>query len=447
MFQTYEEAQQWITGLSSLGIRPGLERMRLFMDKFDHPERRLKFIHVAGTNGKGSVCAYLSEVLKECGYDVGTFTSPYLEHYTSRIRLNGQNIPEESVLRLANRIKPVADEIAGTEWGPATSFEISTVLAILYFATEAYPDYVVWETGLGGRLDSTNIVYPVATVITNIGYDHMDLLGNDIASIAREKAGIIKPGVPVITAVKQPEALEVIRAAAEEKKASLYVLGKQFSFQTLDREENRQTFRFECIFRTLEQVPITMNGLHQVENAAVALMTLEVLRQYMALIVEDEDLFRGMEQTRWPGRLETVSHSPKLVLDGAHNAEGAAALAEALTGTYSYQNLHVVLGMVESKNHRGVLEHILPIANTLIITEPDISRKMDSGRLMKLAEDVMTASGKKVNLELEPDWRKAVRRVMEITRPDDLAVVTGTLYLISDVRSMILHHADTEKGW
>jgi dihydrofolate synthase/folylpolyglutamate synthase len=447
MFQTCEAALAWVKGLVSFGIRPGLERMRLFMERFDHPERRLKFIHVAGTNGKGSVTAYLSAVLRQAGYDVGTFTSPYLEKYTNRIRVNGEDIPEASALRLLNKIKPVYDEIAGTEYGPPTSFEVSTVLAILYFATEAYPDYVVWETGLGGRLDSTNIVYPVAAVITNIGQDHTDILGGDPAAIAAEKAGIIKPGVPVITAVKQPEALEVVRRTAAGKKASLYESGKAFRTEVLERAEGRQRFRFECAFRTLEQVEIALNGRHQIENAALALMTIEVLRQYLALQADEEQVLTGMAEARWPGRLETVSQSPKVVLDGAHNPEGAAALAEAVPETYSYNKLHVMLGMLDSKNHRGVLEHILRIANTLIITEPDYDRRMDSERLLRIAEDAAHGMGRTVEIIREPDWRRALDKLQALTGPEDLAVVTGTLYLISDVRSRFFHRAETDKGW
>lgn len=447
MLQTYEEARDWIIGLVPFGIRPGLERMETFMEALGHPERRLKVIHVAGTNGKGSVCAYLSSVLHKSGYDVGTFTSPYIEKYTNRIQVNGKDIPEASVVRLVNRIKPIADEIAASELGSPTSFEVSTVLALLYFATEAYPDYVVWETGLGGRLDSTNIVHPVACVITNIGYDHIDVLGSELTDIAREKAGIIKPGIPVVTAVKQPEAMAVIEEVAAMKKATLYALGSAYEVEVLTRAENEQHFRFNGPFRVLEDVTVSMNGLHQIENAAVALMTLEMLRQYYALIADEADILAGLRETSWAGRLEMVQRSPRLLLDGAHNAEGAEALAESLMSTYAYDRLHIMLGMLESKNHRGVIEHILPIADTLIITEPDFIRKMDSGRLAQLIEDQMQTTGRQVTLIVEPDWRLALQRLKDVTREEDLAVVTGTLYLISDVRSSVHHQAETEKGW
>lgn len=217
--QSYREAVDWITGLIPFGIRPGLDRIEQLMERLDNPHRRLKFIHIAGTNGKGSTCAYLTSVLLRGGYDVGTFTSPYITKFTNRFQYNGIDIEEETLLRLANELKPHVDELAQTELGSPTMFEVSTALAILFYAKVTYPDYVVWETGLGGRLDVTNIVQPVVSVITNIGHDHMDKLGDTIAAVASEKAGIIKAGIPVISAVTQPEAIEVIKQAAEGKKA------------------------------------------------------------------------------------------------------------------------------------------------------------------------------------------------------------------------------------
>jgi dihydrofolate synthase/folylpolyglutamate synthase len=221
-FRSYDEAVEWIVNLVSHGIKPGLTLMELLMEKLDHPERRLKFIHVAGTNGKGSTCAFLTQALMTFGYDVGTFTSPYIEKFTNRIQYNGRNIEEETLLELANRLKPLVDEVALSEFGQPSMFEVCTALALLYFGKTTYPDYVVWETGLGGRLDSTNIVTPVVTVITNIGHDHMEILGDSIAAVAAEKAGIIKPGVPVVCTAELPEAVEVIAETARSRKSTLY---------------------------------------------------------------------------------------------------------------------------------------------------------------------------------------------------------------------------------
>ncbi|MEK8131342.1 folylpolyglutamate synthase/dihydrofolate synthase family protein [Paenibacillus filicis] len=447
-FSTAREAVDWIVRFIPLaGIKFGLERMEKIMELLDNPHRRLKFIHVAGTNGKGSVCAFLTEAIRSGGYDVGTFTSPYIESYNERIRLNGQNISDEDLLQTINKVKPIIDEVT-REYGQPSMFEISTVVAIEYFARTAYPDFVVWETGMGGRLDSTNVVTPLVSVITNIGHDHMDFLGDSLAAIAGEKAGIIKAGVPVISAVEQPEAIAVIEEKAAEKKSSLYLLGRDYRTELVSRAENEQVFHFEGLFRRIPDVAITMNGPHQVKNAAVALMTLEVLRQYYALIIDDEDLDRALKATQWPGRLELISTEPRILIDGAHNAEGAEMLAAALTDTYKRDKLHFMMGMLTNKNHTGYFRHILPIVDTLILTEPNWLKKASAEELAELAKGMLRELGREeVEVVIEPDWKQALDRLKRLTGQDDLAVVSGTLYLIGDVRSWIKHQSDSEKGW
>ncbi|WP_284637874.1 bifunctional folylpolyglutamate synthase/dihydrofolate synthase [Paenibacillus silviterrae] len=448
-FESAREAVDWVTRfIPTVGIKPGLKRMERIMELLEHPERRLKFIHVAGTNGKGSVCAYLTEILKTCGYHVGTFTSPYIEKYNERIRINGENISDEDLLATINKIKPAIDAVAATELGQPSMFEISTVIAIEYFAREACPDYVVWETGLGGRLDSTNIVTPVISVITNIGHDHMDVLGDSLEQIAAEKAGIIKSGVPVVSAVEQPEVIRVIEETAKAKKSTLYLLGREFHFETLSSKENDQRFRFQGTFRNVPELSISMNGAHQLKNASVALMTIEVLRQYYALIVEDEDLQKAMKEAFWPGRLELVSREPRTLIDGAHNPEGAEVLAGALKDTFSYTKLHFMMGMLGNKNHTGYFRHILPIVDTLILTEPDWHKKAQAAELAGLARTLLAEIGRTdVEVIVEPDWKTALELLKRRTAQDDLAVVSGTLYLIGDVRSWINHQTDSEKGW
>lgn len=447
--QSYSEAVEWINGLIPFGIRPGLERIEQLLQSLDNPHRRLRFIHVAGTNGKGSVCSYLSHVLLKGGYDVGTFTSPYITKFTNRMQYNGQDIEEEVLLQLANKVRPLVEEMAQTELGSPTMFEVTVLIAILYYGTVTYPDYVVWETGLGGRLDVTNIVNPVVSVITNIGHDHMDKLGDTLEAIAYEKAGIIKAGTPVVVGVTQPEALRVITDVAQDKKSTLYQYQKQFDQMPLYVDEHEQQFRFEGIFRNIEEVTITMKGAHQRQNAAVALMTIEVLRQYFALVIDDEDLLEAMKETTWPGRLEQISDQPRLLLDGAHNPEGAEVLAQALSTTFKYEKLHLVMGMIENKNHRDTLKHILPLVDTLILTEPNYRMAKDAEQLRVLVEDLVQelALTSFPNIIVEKDWKKALERLLEATKESDLAVVTGTLYLIGDVRSYMLHNKDAEKGW
>ncbi|MDQ6418635.1 folylpolyglutamate synthase/dihydrofolate synthase family protein [Paenibacillus sp. LHD-117] len=446
---SYQEAVEWITGLIPFGIRPGLDRIEALMERLGNPHRRLKFIHVAGTNGKGSTCAYLTSVLIRGGYDVGTFTSPYITKFTNRFQYNGNDIEEETLLALANELRPHVEALAETELGSPTMFEVSTALAILFYAKVTFPDYVVWETGLGGRLDVTNIVYPVISIITNIGHDHMDRLGDTLVAVAEEKAGIIKPGIPVVCAATQPEVIEVMKRTAAERKSSLYLLGEQFAESAVSEREDDQTFRFDGLFRTIEPLSITLNGAHQRTNAATAVMALEVLRQYNALVIEDEALREGLLKAAWPGRLEMVSRDPRILLDGAHNPEGAEMLAKALRTTYRYEKLHLMMGMLENKNHRETIKHILPIVDTLILTEPDYRMKMEAQGLAGIVQEMRSNMPElpPIEIVIEKDWQQALNKLQQMTGDKDLGVVTGTLYLIADVRSRLLFGSDSEKGW
>lgn len=444
---SYTEAVDWINGLIPFGIRPGLERIRLLMEKLGNPHRRLKFIHVAGTNGKGSTCAFLTSVLLKSGYSVGTFTSPYITKFTNRFQYNGTDIPEDTLTALAGKLRPLVEEIAAGELGSPTMFEVATALAILYYAECCFPDVVVWETGLGGRLDVTNIVMPVVSVITNVGHDHTDVLGDTLEKIAFEKAGIIKPGVPVVSCVTQPEVIAVLKARAEACRSKLYLAGEDFSYELAGIEEGVQSFTFKGPFREL-QVGIAMKGEHQLSNAAGAMMVVDVLRQYMAFMLDDEDVLEGFKDTFWAGRLEEVSQHPRIVLDGAHNPEGAESLARSLPQFYKYGKLNLLMGMLANKHHESYFKHILPIVDTLILTEPDFRKKMDAEELQAIAESLREKYARNhLEIIVERNWGKALQLLQSITSEKDLAVVSGTLYLISDVRSTLLQQPDSEKGW
>jgi len=440
-FATCAEAVEWLTRLFPVGEKPGLERMEALMARLGHPQRGLRFIHVAGTNGKGSTCAFLTRTLMRAGYNVGTYTSPYLETFADRIRFNGENIAEADLLQLANRVKPVVDELKQSPLQAPTMFEVATAIALLYYADVARPDYVVWETGMGGRLDATNIVTPVVSIITNVGHDHMERLGDTLAKVAFEKAGIIKHGVPVVSAVEQPDAIEVIGDVARRRHSPLYLMGRDFAPSPAIIGQDGQTFHFRGPYRHIPDVTIRMNGAHQVKNAAVALMALEALRHRGELRMADADLYAGMREAAWPGRLETVSDSPRIVLDGAHNPEGAESLAAALRSYYTYRRLRLMLGMLSAKNHTGYFRHILPLVDTLIITEPEWFKKLDAARLAELAEPLKRELKPDMEIIVEPDWRAALDVLKEKTEDGDLAVVTGTLYLISDVRSRIVRRS------
>ncbi|MEX2104197.1 MAG: folylpolyglutamate synthase/dihydrofolate synthase family protein [Bacilli bacterium] len=433
-FQHVDEAISWIHSLLPRGIKPGLRRMEWLMERLDHPERRLKFIHIAGTNGKGSTASYLAHILQEANYDVGLFTSPYIEKFTNRIKYNGQDISNEDLVAMCNLLKPLVDECEQTELGSPTEFEVITAIAIQYFAKVSCPYFVVFETGLGGRLDSTNIITPLVSVITNIGYDHMNILGDTLPEIALEKAGIIKSGVPVVSGVTQPEVIDAITRVAKEKQSPIYIYGQDFYAEHGHVSSIAQNFSYKDALTDIENIEITLMGPHQVDNAGLAVMTLSVLKQYFAAIIDEEELRRGFQKTTWPGRFERLRENPTLIIDGAHNAEGATVLRKSLETLYPEKKIHVLLGLLKDKSIEAFLHEMIPIASTMTMTSPDSLRAMQA---IDLAEVAKSIDPNKI-LYIEQDWKDAIAQIQSVATLEDVIVMTGSLYLIADIRKYLL---------
>lgn len=440
-FEEYKQALDWLHNLLRFGQRPGLERMQWVLEQLGHPERRLSFIHVAGTNGKGSTCAFLTQMLMEAGYSVGTFTSPYLIDFRERIRYNGSMIAEGDLLQLVNEVKGLVERCEQeTDYGSPTEFEVITLIAILYFARVARPAVVVWETGLGGRLDSTNVVLPLVTVITNIGMDHTNVLGDNLGDIAREKAGIIKPGVPVVTGERRPEALAVIQEKAQQTRSTIYRIGEHFQGEQLEETLGEQQMRYSSIHRRTEGVyRLKLNGLHQTDNAAVALMTIDVLRNYFSYLLDEEEISRGLQQTRWPGRLEVVSPRPVVVLDGAHNQEGMEALAGSLERLLPEgARLHLLFSGLADKPLSDMARTLAPLKSrieNLHVTTFDFPRAADE---QTLHDAFLTGGWEERSLDIVPDWQTFLRswmREKQSAKADDWLVVCGSLYFIAQVRA------------
>ena len=263
MFETYQEALEWIHSRLRLGIKPGLKRMEWMMERLGNPEQKIKAVHIGGTNGKGSTVTFLRYILEASGYTVGTFTSPYIEQFNERISVNGQPISDEEILKLANIIRPLADEMEDTELGGPTEFEVITAMSFVFFAQNQELDIVLYEVGLGGRFDSTNIIQPIATIITNIGLDHTNILGNSYEEIAFEKAGIIKKGAPIFTAVQLPNALKVIEEQAELKEAPIRRLNHEFSIVSHQTLERGEMFSLRAGDYRFERLETSMLGKHQ----------------------------------------------------------------------------------------------------------------------------------------------------------------------------------------
>lgn len=445
-FTHYSDALGWIHSLLRLGQKPGLERMNWMLEELGHPERHVPFVHIAGTNGKGSTCAFLTQMLIEAGYRVGSFTSPYLHDFRERICLNGQMIAEDEVLRLANQLKPLVDRCAAeTPYGSPTEFEVVTLLAILYFSTISRPAVVIWETGLGGRLDSTNVVYPLVSVITNVGTDHTDILGSYPEQIAREKAGIIKPGVPVVVGEMSDQAFAVVAEEARKKRAPVYRFGQHF--QVTGREADGldgQRFCYHSILRRHDsEYELRLLGEYQVWNAATALMTIDLLKEFYAFLPEEEEMACGLRQTRWPGRMEVMSRRPLLILDGAHNAEGMAALGRSMRQLLGERPLVLLFAALADKPLDEMVkawkQYGPPTSHIYLTT-------FDDPRAASLEQQVAAFRGEYESERLTPiaDWASFVRTWIQAEeRRDEVLVICGSLYFISRIRK---HVARSEAG-
>lgn len=373
-------------------IKLGLERMRQVCAALGHPEHQLNFIHVAGTNGKGSTCAMIECGLRAAGFSTGLYTSPHLVSPTERISINGHPIDEAT---FAQAFDEVHTAVSHFETHP-TYFETVTAMALVIFR-HAGVDRVVWEVGLGGRLDATNVVTPLLSVITPVSYDHQDYLGETLVAIAGEKAGILKPGVPAVIAPQKAEARYSIESRATEVGAPLrFVTDTDPSFAP------------------------SLLGRHQVENARTAVAAMS------ALGLKQEFIERGIHDAQWPGRLELVSRNPDVFLDGAHNVAGAQAIADFIRENYANRKLWLIFGVMRDKNIRAITEALFPIATELILTAPAIDRAMPP-------HDISAPP----TARIAPTVAEALKLARQAA-PEDIVLITGSLFLVGEARALLL---------
>jgi dihydrofolate synthase / folylpolyglutamate synthase len=433
MFTTYEEALDWIHGRLRLGIKPGLKRMEWMMEKLGNPEGMIKTVHIGGTNGKGSTLTFLRSILQAAGYRVGTFTSPYIEQFNERISINGVPISDEDILRLTNIIRPLADELEETELGGPTEFEVVTAMAFYYFS-EIHPvDITLYEVGLGGRFDSTNIISPLLSIITNIGLDHTNILGNSYEEIAFEKAGIIKSTTPVITAVKQPGAVKVIEEQALKMKAPLIRINQEFSIRSHKTLARGESFSLETsTFHPMDQLVISMMGAHQLENASLAVIAGQYLNQNSLVTIGDQDIRNGLKQAFWPGRFEVISENPLVIIDGAHNNEGVSALVHELSSRFKDRQIHIVFTALKDKALNSMIERLDEIANKITFTTFDYPRATPAIELYEMSHSMNKAVGE--------DWETSILKELQDLPKDHLLVITGSLYFISRVKPFLFHY-------
>lgn len=438
---TYAEVLAHLDALQMHKIKLGLEAMQSFLAKVGRPENGLRFVHVAGTNGKGSVCAALGEVLGRAGYRVGVYTSPHLSSVRERFRIGNEYISEAAFSELGSRICQV---LAGEQ---ITYFEFTTALGLLWFA-ESQVDLVVFETGMGGRLDATNVVTPLVSVITSVSMDHEAYLGNTLAEIAGEKAGIIKTGVPVVSGAVSPEAAQVIERVSRSMHAPLFSLRQEFDF-TLGPDatwawEGGNAFGNLAI----KNLRSSRVSLVQPENDSLAIAVLQLL-QKKGFVVSEQHLHTGIAEVKWPGRMEFFEQdvpptdqdrgtqkSPKklrYLLDGAHNPDGVKNLASTLSRNFTYRKLIAVWGSMVDKDLSATLGAIAPLADDLVLTRPAGERAAAPEQLVAyLAEEL---KGRARCVENIP---QALLAAQEAATEDDLIVVGGSLYLLGAVRQLLL---------
>lgn len=416
---TYEEALSYIHSICWKGSKLGLDRTRELLGKLNGPQKELKFIHIAGTNGKGSTAAMLSSILEEAGYRVGLYTSPFINRFNERMQVNHQPIPDEELAALTEYVRPHADAMADSP----TEFELITALAMVWFARQKC-DIVVLEVGMGGELDSTNIIdVPEAAVIAAMGLDHVKELGPTMADIARAKAGIIKEGGRVVSYGGNPEADEVIAAVCRAKNASLC----QPDFSAIvpgDFSLEGQTFSYKG-WRGL-RIPLV--GAYQMNNAAVVLETVEVLRQ-RGWNISDEAVRQGLADTRWPARFEVLRRDPVFIVDGGHNPHGIRATAESLRRLFPGRKITFVTGVMADKDVEHILGLIVPLADQFFTVRPDNPRAMDAGELARRIE----AMGAKATACASV--RDGVDRAIQAEGPHGVACALGSLYMSGEVRS------------
>lgn len=423
MLETYEEAIDWIHARLRLGIKPGLKRMEWMMDRLGSPEKKLKTIHIGGTNGKGSTVTYLRTILQEAGWKVGTFTSPFFEHFNERIAINGIPIRDEELIHLTNKIKMLSDELEGTELGGPTEFEVITAMSLYYFASVHPVDIVLYEVGLGGRFDSTNVIIPILSIITSIGLDHTNILGDTYEKIAFEKAGIIKREVPIFTAVKQEEAFKVIQDVAAENHSSLYRLGEDIHIEDHTSLPKGERFSLRSPFGLMKELEISMLGEHQTENAALAITAAQLLG------IDVEPITKGLKKAYWPGRFELVSTDPVIIMDGAHNEEGMDALVKELSRRYLDQKIKIVFAALGDKRLDGMIEKMDAIADEMTFVEFDFPRAEKA--------EILLSKSKHSRKKALTDWKKAIQAEIHSLEKGELLVVTGSLYFLSEAKPFI----------
>ena len=416
---TYQEATDYLFSRRARGMKLGLENMQNLLKRLDHPEHQFPSIHIAGTNGKGSTAAILESILREAGYRTGLYTSPHLIDMRERIKIRGKTITQREVVEILERLIPHVEATG------ASFFELLTAMAFLLFS-EKKVDLAILETGLGGRLDATNVVTPVLTTITEIGLEHTRILGERLKSISQEKAGILKPGIPCLAGAKNRKVRKFLTETAQSKKVPMLFSREAVQISRVRLTEGGSRFDANTGSSFYRDLHLRLLGIHQVENSALALLAVEELRR-QGWKIKEGSVRTGLKKVAWRARLELLQENPKLLLDSAHNPLGMRSLVKALKTLFEYDRLILVFGVLKDKSYRAMLAQIAPLADRLVLTRPLNDRALEPERLLRLS----SVQGKQV--EVIPDIQKAWTRGVSLAEKDDLVCGAGSIYFVGEV--------------
>ena len=427
----YEKLTQYKYDTSTFDLK----RMEEMMCSVGDPHTKRKTIHITGTKGKGSTAIIVSSILSRLGLKTGLFTSPHLTYLGERMKVNDKTISQETFVQLMNMLKPYIDKItAETPILMPTFFEIVTAIAFLYFEREK-TDLSVLEVGMGGRLDSTNIILPEVSVITPVGYDHTDRLGKTLDKIAFEKAGIIKEGIPVISSIQEPDALAVISKTCNEKRSLLYLVGQDILIYDIKVAQRNGIYGTECVIETwrnrYKNIFLPLVGRHQVENCAAAIGSLEVLAGKGVIKIDNELIVNALADIRCPARIEVISEEPLTIVDTAHTVASMKILRESIKESFSFRKLVLVIGLSSDKDIEGVLKEIVSISNDLIFTRTGNPREADPEQMAVIAKRFSQN-----NLMVIEDIDEAMEEAKEIANADDLICITGSFFLAGKVKEL-----------
>ncbi|MEE6449658.1 folylpolyglutamate synthase/dihydrofolate synthase family protein [Gottfriedia acidiceleris] len=433
MVNTYKEALKWMYNRTKFGIVPGLQRMEEMLVRLGNPQLSVKAIHVAGTNGKGSTIAFLQSILLDAGYSVGTFTSPYILDYREQIMFGGEMISEQEFIQLVNCMIPVVEEVEQLPCGAPTEFEIITTMAFYFFGKMKEHDIFLVEAGLGGLEDCTNVMTPLISIITSIGHDHQQILGETIEEITKHKAGIIKKGIPIVTAEMKGEALTIIQNAAIKNEADYFEYGKNFFASPL-KDPHYEKFNYKDNDRLIENIELSMLGHHQIRNASCAICVVQLLQYKYGMKFNEENIKRGLKLAQKAGRLELIVSNPVIYIDGAHNVEGIKSLVETMNNRFLDKQIKILFSALKDKNALEMLNELREITNKIVMTTFDFPRAMN--------KDELISNANKLNIKYESDLSIAIDKNLKDLQENEILLITGSLYFISVVRKYLLKKFD-----